>query len=204
MISAPLKPQNIIKFTISQLKNIFTRSNLLIISLCLISLSGLFSPAAFAGINDDRYDGNIYVVYAGNGSLIPPPLDFTASRDREMPIILVYYVDDSSDCKKFSIVVSRMQKFYGRAASIIPVTVDSIPLKANYSPEELGYYYRGLVPQTVVLDQEGQVVFDEQGQIPYEDVDDVLREVFDLLPRSESVELKRRSFNEFNYELVND
>ena len=44
--------------------------------------------------------------------------------------------------------------------------------------------------------------FDEQGQIPYEEVDDTLREVFDLLPRSESVELKRRSFNEFNYELV--
>jgi hypothetical protein len=31
----------------------------------------------------------------------------------------------------------------------------------------------------------------------------VLREVFDLLPRSESVELKRRTVNEFNTELVN-
>ena len=203
MIFPALKPQNIIEFTISKVKNVFTRSRFLIISLCLICLFSIFSPDALAGINDDRYDGNIYVVYAGNGSLIPPPLDFTESRSREMPIILVYYLDDSSDCKKFSIVVSRMQKFYGRAASIIPVTVDSIPLKANYSRGELGYYYRGLVPQTVVLDQEGQVVFDEQGQIPYEDVDDVLREVFDLLPRSESVELKRRSFNEFNYELVN-
>ena len=203
MIFAALKPKNIIRFTISKIKNIVTRATLLIILLCLVSLSGILSPAAFAGINDDRYDGNIYVVYSGNGSLVPPPLDLAASRDREMPIILVYYVDDSSDCKKFSIVVSRIQKFYGRAASIIPVTVDSIPLKANYSPEELGYYYQGFVPQTVVLNQEGKVVFDEQGQIPYEEIDDALREVFDLLPRSESVELKRRSFNEFNYELVN-
>ncbi len=203
MIFAALKQKNIIKFTISQLNNILTRSAVLIIALCLISLSWIWSPAALAGIDDDRYDGNVYVVYAGNGSLIPPPLDFAESRSREMPIILVYYVDDSSDCKKFSIVVSRMQKFYGRAASIIPVTVDSIPLKANYSPEELGYYYQGFVPQTVILDQEGKIVFDEQGQIAYEEVDDALREVFDLLPRSESVELKRRSFNEFNYELVN-
>lgn len=202
MIFAALKSPNIIKFTISQLKKILTRSNLLIISLSLICLSWIVSPVALAGINDDRYDGNIYVVYAGNGSLIPPPLNLAESRAREMPIVLVYYIDDSSDCKKFSIVVSRIQKFYGRAASIIPVTVDSIPLKANYNPEELGYYYRGLVPQTVVLDQQGQVVFDEEGQIPYEQVDDVLREVFDLLPRSESVELKRRSFNEFNFELV--
>ncbi|ELS03614.1 hypothetical protein Xen7305DRAFT_00033380 [Xenococcus sp. PCC 7305] len=203
MIFATLKQNNIIKHTISQLKNIFTRPRLLIISLCLISLSWICAPAALAGINDDRYDGNVYVVYAGNGSLVPPPLDLAASRDREMPVILVYYIDDSSDCKKFSIVVSRMQKFYGRAASIIPVTVDSIPLKANYSPEELGYYYHGVVPETVILDEEGQVVFDGQGQIPYEEVDDALREVFDLLPRSESVELKRRSFNEFNFELVN-
>ena len=203
MISASLKQKNIIRFTISQIKNILTRSVLLIIPLCLISLSWIWSPPALAGIDDDRYDGNVYVVYAGNGSLIPPPLDFAESRDREMPIILVYYVDDSSDCKKFSIVVSRIQKFYGRVASIIPITVDSIPLKANYSPEELGYYYQGLVPQTVIIDQKGKVVFDEQGQISYEEIDDVLREVFDLLPRSESIELKRRSFNEFNYELVN-
>ena len=203
MIFAALKQKNIIKFTISQLKNILTRSAVLIIALCLISLSWIWSPAALAGIDDDRYDGNVYVVYAGNGSLVPPPLDFAESRDREMPIILVYYVDDSSDCKKFSIVVSRIQKFYGRAASIIPITVDSIPLKANYSPEELGYYYQGFVPQTVIIDQKGKVVFDEQGQISYEEIDDVLREVFDLLPRSESIELKRRSFNEFNYELVN-
>ena len=200
---AALKQKSIIKFTISQLKNIFTRSRWLIISLCLISLSWVWSPAALAGLNDDRYDGNVFVVYAGNGSLVPPPLDFAESRAREMPIILVYYVDDSSDCKKFSIVVSRMQQFYGRAASIIPVTVDSIPLKASYSPGELGYNYHGVVPETVIFDQEGKVVFDGQGQIPYEEVDDVLREVFDLLPRSESEELIRRSFNEFNYELVN-
>ena len=159
MIFSAVKQKNIIRFSLSKIKNILTSSGLLIITLCLISLSWIYPPAALAGINDDRYDGNIYVVYAGNGSLVPPPLDFAESRSREMPIILVYYIDDSSDCKKFSIVVSRMQKFYGRAASIIPVTVDSIPLKANYSPEELGYYYQGFVPQTVILDQKGKVVF---------------------------------------------
>lgn len=205
MISSAVKQKNIIRFSLAKIKNILTSSTLLIITLCLslISLSWFYTPAALAGINDDRYDGNVYVVYAGNGSLVPPPLDFTESRSREMPIILVYYIDDSSDCKKFSIVVSRIQKFYGKAASIIPVSIDSIPLKANYSKAELGYYYQGLVPQTVILDHKGQVVFDEQGQIPYEEIDDSLREVFDLLPRSESLELKRRSFNEFNYELVN-
>jgi len=165
--------------------------------------SCLFSPLALAGINDDNYDGNIYILYAGNGSLVPSRLTLAQSLAREMPAILVFYVDDSSDCKQYSIVVSRMQEFYGRAASIIPVSVDSIPMKDKYSPTEPGYYYQGGVPQTVILDQKGKVVLNAKGQIAYEQVDDVLRKVFDLLPRTESTELKRRSFNEFNTELTN-
>ena len=33
-------------------------------------------------------------------------------------------------------------------------------------------------------------------------IDDEFRKVFDLLPRTESIELKRRSFNEFSSELA--
>ena len=60
------------------------------------------------------------------------------------------------------------------------------------------------MPQTVVFDAQGNVVLNEVGQISYEMVDDKLRELFDLLPRDESLELKRRSFNEVNSELVNE
>ena len=171
--------------------------------LLLISLSWFLSAPAWAGINDDKYEGNIYILYAGNGSLVPPRLSLSQSLQREMPTVLVYYVDDSKDCKQFSVVVSRIQEFYGRAANIMPITIDSLPLKANFTPEEPGYYYEEAVPQTVILNQEGKVVFNETGLIKYEAIDDVLREVFSLLPRSESVELKRRTFNEFNSELAN-
>jgi hypothetical protein len=115
----------------------------------------------------------------------------------------VFFIDDSRDCKLYASVVSQLDAFYGRAANIVPVNVDAIPLKSKYQPTEPGYYYKGLVPQTVILDQSRQVVFDEAGNVAYERMDDVLREVFDLLPRSESVELKRRPVNEFNTELVN-
>jgi hypothetical protein len=157
---------------------------------------------AQADLNNDRYDGNIFVVYAGNGSLVPPRLTLAQSLNRKTPSVLVYYLDDSSDCKQFAFIVSRIQEFYGRAASIIPISVDTIPLKDSYNPNEPGYYYQGIVPQTVILNAEGEVVFNEKGQVPYEQIDDTLREVFDLLPRSESVQLKRRTFNEFNSELV--
>jgi hypothetical protein len=173
----------------------------LITIFCLSMLIGKPS-SVMADIDNDRYDGNIFVVYAGNGSLVPSHLTLSQSLQRKTPTILVYYLDDSSDCKKFALIVSRMQEFYGRAASLIPVNVDTIPLKNNYTPEETGYYYQGIVPQTVILNEEGEVIFNGQGQVKYEVVDDVLRDVFDLLPRSESVELKRRAFNQFNTELV--
>jgi hypothetical protein len=160
------------------------------------------SPA-IASINDDRYEGNIFILFAGNGSLVPPRLTLSESFNRKIPALLVFYVDDSSDCKQFSNVVSRLQEYYGRAASFIPLSVDSLPFNSNYSKTEAGYYYRGSVPQTILLNQEGKVVFDRSGQVAYEEIDDAFREVFDLLPRSESIELKRRSFNEFNSELVN-
>ncbi len=171
----------------------------LVISLLILvaSFSIWISPAS-ATIDDDRYEGNIYILFGGNGSLVPPRMDLATSLKREKPAILVFYVDDSSDCKQFSIEVTRLQEFYGRAASIIPVTVDSFIDKDQYTPEEPAYYYSGVVPETVILDQKGKVVYDGKGQVPYEEMDDVLREVFDLLPRSESQVLKRRSFNEFN------
>lgn len=157
---------------------------------------------AQAALNDDNYDGNIFPLYAGNGSLVPPRVRLSESRQRERAALLFFYLDDSSDCKQFVPVVSQLDSFYGRAADIIPVSVDMIPAKSSYEPTEVGYYYKGLVPQLVVLNQKGDVVFDESGStMSFEKIDDVLRNVFDLLPRTESVELKRRVVNEINVEL---
>jgi hypothetical protein len=54
----------------------------------------------------------------------------------------------------------------------------------------------------VIIDGEGKVRLDESGQVPFEKIDDTFREVFNLLPRTESVTLRRRSFNEYNSELT--
>ena len=173
-----------------------------IIFVCCLGIWVSYTPMCHADINSDRYDGNIFVVYAGNGSLVPSKLTLKQSLERKIPVILVYYLDDNSDSKQFALLVSRIQEFYGRVASIIPIGVDTIPVKKKYQKNEIGYYYRGAIPQTVVLDQNAKKVFDEIGQIEFEAIDDALRKVFDLLPRSESVELKRKTFNEFNSELV--
>jgi len=159
-------------------------------------------PSAIAGIKDDRFDGNIFVLYAGNGSLVPPKVTLAASVKQKKPVLLVFYVDDSSDCKQYAPVVSQLQAFYGRAATFIPINVDAIVTKSSYKPSEPGYYYKGVVPQVLVFNQSGEVVLNEIGQVPFEQVDDTFREVFDLLPRSESVDLRRRLVNELNTELA--
>lgn len=171
---------------------------------CLLVLCVFFLQTlpASAAINDDRFEGNVFVLYGGNGSLVPPKTTLPKSRASDRATILVYYLDDSSDCKQYATVVSRIQAYYGRAADIIPVDVDIIAENKQYTPDEVGYYYKGIVPQVVILDKSGKIALDRQGQVPYEQVDDALREVYNLLPRSESVELKIRPVNEFSTELT--
>lgn len=169
--------------------------------LAIVLVIGIAAPAE-AGLNDDRFDGGIFPLYAGNGSLVPPRVTLAESMQSDRPTLLVLYVDDSSDCKLYSSVVSQVDAFYGRAANIIPIDVDAIPVKDDYEPTEPGYYYEGLVPQTIIFDPDGNVVLNEAGQVDFNKIDDRFREIFDLLPRSESKELKRRTVNEVNTELV--
>jgi hypothetical protein len=175
---------------------------LVIIFLLIASLLSIDVHSALADLNNDRYDGNIFVVYAGNGSLIPPKVNLQQALAAHKPTALIFYVDDSSDCKRYAIVVSQIQSVYGIEAEIIPVNVDTILPKETYNPTEPGYYYAGSVPQVVLFNQSGQVVLNKKGQVPYEEIDDRFREVFGLLPRTESVALKRRSVNELNGELT--
>ena len=174
-------------------------------AISFLLLPTLFFPGkALASLNDDRYDGNIFALYAGNGAIVPPRVNLAQSLQQEKPTLLFFYVDDSRDCKEYSFVISRLQAPYGRAANFVPVMADSIPLKESFEPDEPGYYFRGSVPQTLVLDGSGQVRFNQTGAVSYEAVDDVFRQVFDLLPRDQSEELRRRPVNELNVELVPD
>lgn len=174
---------------------------ILLIVGCWALLGSGVSPA-WAGLQDDHYDGNIFALYGGNGSIVPPRMTLADSLKRNQPALVVYYLDDSRDCKEYAVTVSRIQAFYGRAANLIALNVDAFEPNVELTPTDPAYYYQGAVPQLVVFNQAGEAVLNEVGQVPYEHVDDVFREVFDLLPRSESLELKRRSLNEVNVELT--
>ncbi|WP_181357478.1 thylakoid membrane photosystem I accumulation factor [Stenomitos frigidus] len=176
------------------------RSWLLLAMVSCLVLWGA-SPA-LAGLKDDRFDGEIFTLYAGNGSLVPPKFTLAEALKRDRPTLLVLYIDDSSDCKAYSAVVSQVQAYYGRAADLLPVRLDGLPPKTTYAPTEAGYYYKGVVPQTVLFDASGKIVLNEAGTIPFETLDTKFREVFDLLPRTQTLDLKRRQVNEVTTELA--
>ncbi|NEQ45201.1 MAG: thioredoxin family protein [Leptolyngbya sp. SIOISBB] len=176
----------------------------LIIGLAIACCWLLSTPSAWAGLEDDNYDGNIFALYAGNGSLVPPKVSLAQSLKYNKPALLVFYVDDSTDCKRYASVVSQLQAPYGRAANFVPIMADSISPQTDFDQADPGYYFEGVVPQTLVFDAEGNVRLNETGFVSYEKIDDAMREVFDLLPREESVELRRRPINEVNSELVEE
>ena len=99
----------------------------------------LGSTPALADLNDDNYDGNIFALYAGNGSIVPPRFNLAQSFKQDKPTLLFFYVDDSRDSKRFSSVVSQLQAPYGRAANFVAIAADSIPVKDTYATDDAGY-----------------------------------------------------------------
>jgi len=150
--------------------------------LILISFLFLSPSPCFAGINDDHFDGNIFALYAGNGSLIPPKVSLSDSLRLQKPALLVFYLDDSRDCKLYSEVVSNLQSYYGRVTDFIPLNIDSLPLSPSPELSDPSHYFRGKVPQTVLIDQSGKVVLDSIGNVPFDGVDAQFRRVFGLPP----------------------
>ena len=134
-----------------------------------------------AMLNDDSFDGNIFALYGGNGSIVPPRISLAQSLEKGRPAMLVFYVDDSADCKRFSPILNLAQGFYGKTVSLIALSVDSLDLqKKSYAPTEEAYYYRGTVPQTVLIDGDGKVRFDRAGLFGFEELDSAIRGLLDL------------------------
>ena len=84
--------------------------------LCAITLIG--APVQ-ASLTSDS-DGNIYALYAGNGSLVPPATTLVDSQAAGRTSVLVFYLDDSSTSKAFSPVVSELQRLWGRSVDLMP------------------------------------------------------------------------------------
>ena len=173
-------------------------------ALMLIVVLGLLwapGPAA-ASLENDRYDGNIFALYAGNGSLVPPRSTLAQSLAEHRVAVLVYYLDDSSVSKQFSPVVSELQRIWGNAVDLIPLVTDPLQNRPDGGVSDPAHYWDGLIPQVVVIDGDGRVVFDRHGQVNVDAINAAVSDATGIPMAPGSGNSATLSFNELNSEVV--
>jgi hypothetical protein len=133
--------------------------------LSLLLALTLLPAAAYAARDTNSYDGNIYALYAGNGSLVPPRSTLAQALEAHRTAVVVYYLDDASASKRFAAVVSELQRVWGNSVELIPIATDPLQNRRETGAGDPAHYWTGRVPQVVVIDPQGQVVLDATGQV---------------------------------------
>ena len=147
----------------------------------------------------DSYDGNIFPIYAGNGSLVPPQTSLKESIQNKRISILFFYLDDSADSKALAPVIAGLDLIWKNNIDIIPLTTDEFQNKVYTDPLEEGFYWNGYIPQTIILDETGSVKFDKTGQIDIDEVNKVISEIKGIKLEDSSFTVE--SFNEYNSQI---
>ena len=165
--------------------------------LILILLILCTSYPANASRDTNSYDGNIFPIYAGNGSIVPPQTTIEESLKNERVSVLFFYLDDSSDSKAMAPIISGLDLIWRNNIDIIALTTDELQDKEKSDlRNEPNYYWNGLIPQTIILNSDGEVKYDQNGLINIDELNKVIGELkgIDIEDTTFSVE----SFNEYN------
>ena len=169
-----------------------------IIQWILIALIFLSPYKANAYRDTDSYDGNIFPIYAGNGAIVPPKTTLKDSLNNKRVSVLFFYLDDSSDSKAMSPVISGLDLIWRENIDIIALTTDELQNEEKSDlPTEPNFYWNGLIPQTIILDSNGQIKFDKNGMADF-------GEMNKIISQSTGIETDKNSsftveaFNEYN------
>jgi hypothetical protein len=169
----------------------------------LVILTWLSGPApALGSLTDNRYDGNIYALYAGNGSLVPPRSSLAQALADHRVAVLVFYLDDSAVSKQFAPVVSELQRIWGNAVDLIPLVTDPLQNRPDRGATDPAHYWKGRIPQVVVIDGQGKVVFDASGAVGVDAINSAVSRVTGIPLAAGAGSSTTMSFNELNTEVV--
>ena len=179
------------------------RRGLPLLTAVLLVLGLLSGPQpARASLDNDRYDGNIFALYAGNGSLVPPRVTLADALAEKRVTVLVFYLDDSAVSKRFAGVVSELQRVWGGTIELLPLVTDPLQGRADEGPTDPLHYWQGSIPEVVVLGTDGQVVFRGAGAVPLGAINGALSRATGLpLPPALAPDAGL-SFNELNASLA--
>ncbi len=168
------------------------------IALCIIFSFLLMVYPAQAARDTDSFDGNIYPIYAGNGSLVPPQTTLKDALRNKRTSVIVYYLDDSATSKEFAPVVSGIKLQWGSSVDLLPLTTDELQGNISNDPNEPSFYWHGRIPQVVVINGDGEIFLDEEGQVAIDKINQAITEASGLEPPEFNISIK--SFNEYNSE----
>ena len=173
----------------------------LALTLALAAALALPGPAQ-AARDTNSYDGNIYALYAGNGSLVPPRGTLADAMAEHRPIVLGFFLDDSAASKQYAIVFNELQRLWGRSAELIILPTDPLQGRQGDGPTDPASYWKGLIPQVVVFDQNGKPVLDESGPVSIDAINVALTQVTGLKPQGDVKLSLNLEVNELNSEIV--
>jgi hypothetical protein len=172
----------------------------LLLGACLL-ISPAVQPAQ-ASLTNNNYDGNIYALYAGNGSLVPPRSSLEQALAEHRPAVVIYYLDDDAASKQFAPVVSELQRLWGNSVALIPLVTDPLQNRADRGASDPGHYWHGRIPQVVVFNTSGKVVLDQEGQVPLDAINDAVSQATGIRIPEELRRSTTVSINELNTEVV--
>ena len=153
---------------------------------------------ANAARDNNSFDGNIFPIYAGNGSIVPPKTTLKESLKNKRPSVLFFYLDDSSDSKAMAPVISGLDLLWRENIDIIALTTDELQNEeALKEPDQPNFYWNGLIPQTIILDGNGEVKFDKNGIADFGDLDKIIGESTGIKVNTNS-KFTVEAFNEYN------
>jgi hypothetical protein len=171
----------------------------------LLSAGLLAVPAvqpALASLTNNTYDGNIYALYAGNGSLVPPRSTLQQALEAHRPALVIYYLDDDAASKQFSPLVSELQRLWGNSIELIPLVTDPLQNRSDQGPSDPAHYWHGRIPQVVVFDAGGRVLLDAEGQVGLAAINEAVSQATGI-PLPEGFRTSTTvSINELNAEVV--
>jgi hypothetical protein len=174
---------------------------LLVAPLVLSCLTAGAEPVG-ASLTNDRYDGNIFALYAGNGSLVPPRNSLAATMAEHRVAVLIYYLDDSAVSKQFAPVVSELQRIWGNSIELIPLVTDPLQDREDLGPSDPAHYWKGAIPLVVVIDSSGKVSFEASGQVSVDAINSAVSRATGIPLGPGTGTSATESFNELNSEVV--
>jgi len=175
----------------------FTKGLITFIIIFVLSVSPIN-----AARNTNSFDGNIFPIYAGNGSLVPPQSSISQALGNNRTSVIIYYLDDSASSKEFAPVVSGLKLLWPSSIDLIPLTTDELQGVTTNDKTNPAYYWHGKIPQIVVLNGEGEIILDEEGQVSIEKINQAISTATGLEPPDFKISIK--SFNEYNSDASKD